>query len=87
MTADSKAYFAEVATRWDTLRAGFFSEHVREVAYATAAIQQGNTAADIGAGTGFMTEGLVERGYASSLWISLRRCSTNCAGSSLRAPL
>ena len=62
MTADSKAYFAEVATQWDTLRTGFFSEHVREVAYAAAEIQQGKTAADIGAGTGFMTEGLVERG-------------------------
>lgn len=62
MPADSKTYFADVATQWDTLRAGFFSEHVRDVACATAAIQKGKTAADIGAGTGFMTEGLIEKG-------------------------
>jgi ubiquinone/menaquinone biosynthesis C-methylase UbiE len=62
MTADSNAYFAEVATRWDALRAGYFSGRVREVACAAAAIQPGKTAADIGAGTGFMTEGLLEKG-------------------------
>jgi len=58
----SKAYFEEVAQQWDTLRQGFFSEAVREKAYAVAGVQRGKTAADIGAGTGFVTEGLIQRG-------------------------
>lgn len=62
MTADSKPYFDEVASRWDRMREGFFSEKVREAAYAAARVQPDALAADVGAGTGFMTEGLVARG-------------------------
>jgi len=58
----SKQYFDEVAQRWDTMRASFFSERVREKAFAIAGLQKGKIAADIGAGTGFITEGLVHRG-------------------------
>lgn len=57
-----KRYFEEVAGEWDNMRKDFFSERVREKAYAAARIQPGGVAADIGAGTGFVTEGLVQKG-------------------------
>ena len=57
-----KQYFDEVAPEWDRMRELFFSESVREKALAVAGVQRGKTAADIGAGTGFITEGLVNRG-------------------------
>lgn len=55
-------YFAEVAQQWDNMRAGFFSETVREKAIRISGAQRGNVAADIGAGTGFISEGLVRKG-------------------------
>jgi len=58
----STQYFKDVATQWDTMRKGFFSENVRDKAYAVAEVAAGQTAADLGAGTGFMSEGLVRRG-------------------------
>jgi Methylase involved in ubiquinone/menaquinone biosynthesis len=58
----SKDYFNDIAADWDTMRTSFFSEEVREVAYTLANIQKGKIAADIGAGTGFMTEGLLKAG-------------------------
>ena len=58
----SKQYFEQVANQWDQMRQSFFPDDVREVAFAVANIQAGKLAADIGAGTGFITEGLVQRG-------------------------
>lgn len=58
----SKDYFDQVAHQWDSMRQTFFSDRVREKAYAVAGAQEGNVAADIGAGTGFITEGLIQRG-------------------------
>jgi ubiquinone/menaquinone biosynthesis C-methylase UbiE len=58
----SKQYFDQVAQQWDQMRQSFFSEAVREKAYAVAGVQAGQTAADIGAGTGFISEGLLRRG-------------------------
>ena len=58
----SKKYFETVASHWDTLRESFFSKAVREKAFDTANLQPGKLAADIGAGTGYVTEGLVARG-------------------------
>ena len=58
----SKNYFDQVAGQWDEMRSNFFSETVREKAYAVAGVAAGGQAADIGAGTGFMTEGLVQLG-------------------------
>jgi ubiquinone/menaquinone biosynthesis C-methylase UbiE len=51
-----------VAPQWDNLRKGFFSEAVREKAFAVAGVEPGRLAADIGAGAGFVTEGLLKRG-------------------------
>ncbi|OCL26882.1 SAM-dependent methyltransferase [Orenia metallireducens] len=57
---ESKHYFDKVAKNWDIMRAEFFSDSVREKAYSVAKVKEGK-AADIGAGTGFITEGLVKR--------------------------
>lgn len=64
----SKGYFAAVAGDWDAMRAGFFPESVRAKALALAGIgpdaaaNAGLTAADLGAGTGFVTEALLDAG-------------------------
>ena len=58
----SMDYFDKIATEWDNMRSEFFSEQVRNVAYELAEVEEGFTAADIGAGTGFVSEGLLERG-------------------------
>jgi ubiquinone/menaquinone biosynthesis C-methylase UbiE len=59
---NSKKYFETVADQWDKMRQGFFSENVRQKAFETASLQLGKLAADIGAGTGFITEGLISKG-------------------------
>jgi len=58
----SKQFFDEVASQWDVMRQHFFSEAVREKAISAAKVKAGEVAADIGAGTGFVTEGLVQKG-------------------------
>lgn len=58
----SKQYFDQVARSWDALRASFFSERVREKAFRLAGLERNKTAADLGAGTGFITEGLLREG-------------------------
>lgn len=62
MTDSGEQYFEQVAGSWDQMREGFFSTSVRVHALDMAGVEAGETAADIGAGTGFVTEGLVERG-------------------------
>ncbi|MBX7152707.1 class I SAM-dependent methyltransferase [bacterium] len=57
----SKKYFDEVANRWNDVRLTLFSDGVREAAIKAADVQPGHLAADIGAGTGFITEGLLQR--------------------------
>ena len=58
----SKDYFDRVAHDWDKMRENFFSDEVRMKALSTAAIQKGKIAADIGSGTGFISEGLIQAG-------------------------
>ena len=60
----SKQFFDEVAKDWDEMRTRFYSENVREKAFSVAGVQSGGLAADIGAGTGFITEGLIKRGLS-----------------------
>ncbi len=62
MHMSSMQYFNEVATRWDSMRKSFFPDSVRETAYREAKIEAGKIAADIGAGTGFITSGLLAAG-------------------------
>lgn len=59
---NSKKYFDNVASQWDRMRQSFFSEIVRNKALKVADVQSGKIAADIGAGTGFITEVLVQAG-------------------------
>lgn len=58
---NSKEYFDKVASDWDNMRNDFFPEDVRIEAYKAANIEAGKTAADIGAGTGFISEGLLKK--------------------------
>lgn len=58
----SVSYFQAVATKWDEMRAGFFPDAVRERAADAAGLGVGSVAADVGAGTGFVTEELLRRG-------------------------
>ncbi len=59
---NSKAYFDQVAHQWDKMRESFFPEAVRDKALSMAGVQVGQIAADIGAGSGFITEGLIREG-------------------------
>jgi ubiquinone/menaquinone biosynthesis C-methylase UbiE len=58
MTKNSSEYFDQVASQWDTIRAGYFTEAVREAAIAKAYLRPEMVVADVGAGTGFMSAGL-----------------------------
>src|SRR5918912_2563204 len=58
----SKQFFDQVAEDWDEMRPRFYSENVREKACDLAGVRPGQLAADAGAGTGFITEGLLRRG-------------------------
>jgi len=62
----SKEYFDQVARKWDEMRESLFTEKVREKALSKAGVEKGKTAADIGAGTGFITKGLFQRGSFQS---------------------
>ena len=58
----SKQFFNQVAGEWDRMRTNFYSENVREKAFDIVDARPGQLAADVGAGTGFITEGLLRRG-------------------------
>jgi len=60
--SSSRSYFDAIGAEWDHLREGFFPDHVRDRALDVAAVEAGRLAADLGAGTGFITEGLLARG-------------------------
>ncbi len=57
-----REYFDRVAAEWDRLRARFFSDRVRDAVLAAAGVPPGGLAVDVGAGTGFLTEGLLAAG-------------------------
>jgi ubiquinone/menaquinone biosynthesis C-methylase UbiE len=58
----SRDYFDEIASDWDGIRKGFFPDHVRTRALDIAGVSTGQIAADVGAGSGFVTEELLRRG-------------------------
>ncbi len=62
MISGSKPYFDALGDEWDGLRKGFFSESLREKALDLAGVESGQIAADLGAGTGFVTGALINRG-------------------------
>ncbi|HHY36374.1 MAG TPA: class I SAM-dependent methyltransferase [Firmicutes bacterium] len=59
---NSKKYFDEISNEWDSIRQSFFSDSIREMACDVAQVKAGQTAVDMGAGTGFITEELLKRG-------------------------
>jgi len=58
MTTASSKYFQQVSRQWDSLRAGYFSESVRQAAIQKAYLRPEMVVADVGAGTGYMSAGL-----------------------------
>lgn len=58
--AGSKNYFNSISGEWDKMREEFFGTEVREFAFELAKVEEGKVAVDIGAGTGFITEGLLK---------------------------
>ena len=58
----SREFFDQVASQWDQMRTQFYSDRVREKAMDAAGVAAGQKAADIGAGSGFLNEGLLGRG-------------------------
>jgi len=59
--SDSQTYFARVAEDWDEIRTGFFTEAMRDAAIEKAQLPASAVVADIGTGTGFVLQGLVNR--------------------------
>jgi arsenite methyltransferase len=53
-----KPYFAQVAGEWDRLQASMFGDEVRTAAIERANLHPQDTAVDLGAGTGFLSQGL-----------------------------
>jgi arsenite methyltransferase len=53
-----KSYFKDVASQWDSMRKGYFTEEVREAAIARANLTADSVVADVGTGTGFMLAGI-----------------------------
>jgi arsenite methyltransferase len=58
MTQASSEYFQRIAGQWDAIRAGYFTESVREAAIRKVDLRPDMVVADVGAGTGFMAAGL-----------------------------
>lgn len=58
MDRTSKAYFARQAENWDQIAAGYFGEGVRQAAIAHAYLTADMEAADIGAGSGYISAGI-----------------------------
>jgi ubiquinone/menaquinone biosynthesis C-methylase UbiE len=57
----SKGYFEKIADNWDYMQKSFFSDSARNKAFEIAKIKRHDTVADIGAGTGYITEGLINK--------------------------
>ena len=57
----ANAYFAQVAEQWDEIRAGYFTEHMRDSAIAKANLPAHAVVADVGTGTGFVAAGLAPK--------------------------
>jgi ubiquinone/menaquinone biosynthesis C-methylase UbiE len=77
----SKQYFDDVSKEWDSMRQSFFSDSVRERMCDAVQVKAGETAADVGAGTGFVTEELLKRGLRVIAMDQSREISMYCSKS------
>ncbi len=57
MSQGSKEYFDGVSGTWDILRKGFYGDEIRDATLVAARLLPESTVLDVGAGTGFLTEG------------------------------
>ncbi len=57
VSREAEKYFEAVSGRWDLLRKSFYGDEVRDAVLNAAKIQPNDTVLDVGAGTGFLTEG------------------------------
>jgi ubiquinone/menaquinone biosynthesis C-methylase UbiE len=57
VSREAEKYFELVSGRWDVLRKSFYGDEVRDAVLNAAKIQPNDTVLDVGAGTGFLTEG------------------------------
>lgn len=53
-----RRYFDKIASQWDSMSKEFYSEAVRDKILSMISPEPGNMIADLGAGTGFISEGL-----------------------------
>jgi ubiquinone/menaquinone biosynthesis C-methylase UbiE len=60
----SKEYFDRISNEWDEIRQSFFSDSIREKTCEAAQVKEGLTAVDVGAGTGFVTQELLNESFA-----------------------
>ncbi len=58
MFNDPLTYFTQVADQWDEIRAGYFTEFMRDSAIAKTNLPESAIVADVGTGTGFVAAGL-----------------------------
>jgi ubiquinone/menaquinone biosynthesis C-methylase UbiE len=59
---NNKVYFNSVADKWDYIRRHLFPDSIRETAVKAAGDLKGKITADVGAGTGYLTELLWDNG-------------------------
>ena len=57
MSKEAEKYFGEVSGNWDVIRKSFYGDEVRDAVLAAAKLLPSDAVLDVGAGTGFLTEG------------------------------
>lgn len=57
VSREAEKYFEVVSGRWDVLRKSFYGDEVRDAVLAAVRVLPTDTVLDVGAGTGFLTEG------------------------------
>lgn len=57
VSREVEKYFEAVSRSWDVLRKSFYGDEVRDAILAAARVLSTDTVLDVGAGTGFLTEG------------------------------
>jgi ubiquinone/menaquinone biosynthesis C-methylase UbiE len=60
--SDTRQYFNDVAAQWDSMRKQFFGDGVRRAAIEAADLGPGALVADVGTGTGFLAEAVIDHG-------------------------